>query len=390
MARDRLDDVAAASKFVHGRQTTMKNYLCGCNQGATLFFDSVSCTVCGRMVGYCPDRLKVFSFDLVEAPNLWHPCGDDTPTQYRQCANYHGEQVCNWMVQASDPEPFCRACRLNGIIPNLTPPQHHEYWARLEVAKRRTLHTLLELGFDVPGKKEDPVNGLQFLFLSDKESGSEFTRPLAGFDPVYTGHNDGDITINLAEADEVARTRTRVRLGEDYRTLLGHFRHETGHYFWFLLIASDAARLQQYRALFGDETEDYRRALERYYQTGPRAGWGSEFLTAYATMHPWEDWAETWAHYLHIVDTLDTAEAFELQLGGVRVPTLPLPQEEGASPDAFDTMVNDWMRLAVGINALNRSMGLPDAYPFVLTDPVQKKLAFIHGVIVEAQQRKMA
>ena len=121
----------------------MKNFLCGCKRGAMLFFDSVSCTVCGRMVGYCPDRIQVYSFDLLEAPNLWQPLADIT-TQYRQCRNYHAEQVCNWMVPANDPEPFCRACRLNGIIPDLSPPQHHEYWGRLEAAKRRTLQNIEE------------------------------------------------------------------------------------------------------------------------------------------------------------------------------------------------------------------------------------------------------
>ena len=369
----------------------MKNFPCGCNQGAMLFFDSVSCTVCGRMVGYGPDVMRVYSFDLVEPPNLWRPLAD-TSTQYRRCHNYHAEQVCNWMVPASDPEPFCRACRLNGIIPDLSPPHHHEYWARLETAKRRTLHTLLELGLPIASKREDPSSGLQFLFLTDKDSGSEFTRPLAGLDPIYTGHNEGDITINLAEADEVARTRTRIRLREDYRTLVGHFRHETGHYFWFMLIASDNDRLQQFRTLFGDEQENYRLALQNYYQNGAQGNWSSTYLTAYSTMHPWEDWAETWAHYLHMVDTLDTAEAFELHLGGARIPTVPLPHESGAASidiaNDFSTLISDWMRLAVGINALNRSMGLPDAYPFVLREPVRQKIEFIHRIIVEERERR--
>jgi hypothetical protein len=370
----------------------MKIFRCGCDQDVTLFFDSVSCTVCGRMVGYCPDRREMYSFDLVEAPNLWKPCGASSGDniQYRQCHNYHVEAVCNWMVLATDPNPYCSACRLNGIIPDLTPPRHREYWAKLEAAKRRTLHTLLELGLPISGKTEDPNMGLHFLFLADKDSGSEFTRPLAGQEPVYTGHNEGEITINLAEADEIARERTRVRLGENYRTLLGHFRHETGHYFWFKLITSDDERVEQFRALFGDERADYQQALDAYYENGPKTNWGFDYLTAYSTMHPWEDWAETWAHYLHMVDTLDTAMAFELQMRGERVPTVPLPQDETAPASAsdFDTMVRDWMRLAVGLNALNRSMGLQDAYPFVLTAPVQKKLRFVHDLIVQQRERQ--
>ena len=365
----------------------MKTFLCGCNH-ATLFFDSVSCTVCGRMVGYCPDQLQVFSFDLLEAPNLWKT-NEPQPAQYRQCANYHTHQVCNWMVDASDAEPYCRACRLNGIIPDLTPPNHRDYWAKLEAAKRRTLHTLLELGLPIADKKEDPRMGLQFLFMTDRDSGSEFTQPLIGQEPVYTGHNHGEITINLAEADEVARTRTKIRLRESYRTLLGHFRHETGHYFWFVLIASNGGRLQKFRELFGDEQIDYKEALSRYYAAGPHPEWGSDFLTAYSTMHPWEDWAETWAHYLHMVDTLQTAESLELKLQRLPIPSVPLPQAtHQRAGDDIGTLLNDWIHLAVGINALNRSMGLEDAYPFVLTKAVQKKIEFIHNVIVDERSRK--
>ena len=344
--------------------------------------------VCGRMVGYCPDRFEIASFDLLEAPNLWQSVGAE-PAQYRQCSNYHTHQVCNWMVRASDPDPFCHACRLNGVIPDLTLPLHREYWARLESAKRRTLHTLLELGLPIAGKREDPRMGLQFLFLADKDSGSEFTRPLSGQEPVYTGHNDGDITINLAEADEIARTRARIALGENYRTLVGHFRHETGHYFWFVLISSNARRLAAFREVFGDERADYDAALARYYNNDPPAAWGRDFLTAYATMHPWEDWAETWAHYLHMIDTLETAESLDLELHGARVPSVALPQWVGPGQGDADVgaLLTDWMRLAVGLNALNRSMGLQDAYPFVLTDAVQRKIGFIHRVVVEERTR---
>src|SRR6202011_5238904 len=37
-------------------------------------------------------------------------------------------------------------------------------------------------------------------------------------------------------------------------------------------------------------------------------------VTPYASAHPWEDFAETWAHYFHMVDTLETATAFGLRL----------------------------------------------------------------------------
>ena len=365
----------------------MKTFLCGCEQGATLFFDSVSCTVCGRMVGFRPDRLEISSFDLLEAPNLWTAVGRD-PGLYRQCDNYHSQQVCNWMVPAEDPDAHCRACRLNAVIPDLGPSQHVAYWAKLEAAKRRALYTLLALRLPIISKREDPQMGLQFRFMTDKDSGSEFTVPLQGQGPIYTGHDQGDITINVAEADDVARTRARISLGEKYRTLLGHFRHEIGHYFWYLLVAPKAQRLEQFRDLFGDERDDYRQALARHYQSGSPADWEQNYISAYATMHPWEDWAETWAHYLHMIDTLETAENFEVHLLGTAIPSAPLPQEvrTGAANGAISDsalLLGDWMRLAVGMNALNRSMGMQDAYPFVLTDTVRKKLQYVHQVVME-------
>lgn len=374
----------------------MKTFLCGCDQGATLFFDSVSCTVCGRMVGFRPDRLEISAFDLLEAPNLWAAVGTD-PGTYRQCSNYHDHQVCNWMVAVDDPNALCRACRLNAMIPNLGPSQHLQYWAKLEAAKRRALYTVLALHLPVVGKQEDPQMGLQFRFMTDKHSDSEFTVPLLGQGPVYTGHDQGDITINVAEADDVARTRARISLGEKYRTLLGHFRHEIGHYFWYLLVAPHAQRLDQFRNLFGDENSDYRQALDRHYQNGSPPDWQQSFISAYATMHPWEDWAETWAHYLHMIDTLETAQNFDVHLLGAAIPSAPLPQAVRATQDqakaAFSDpvlLLTDWMRLAVGMNALNRSMGLQDAYPFVLTDTVRQKLQYVHQVVMEPAPRIFA
>lgn len=370
----------------------MKTSSCGCGQGATLFFDSVRCTLCGRMAGFCPDRLLLASFDAHSAPDLWQAV---TPAAgiYRQCENTRAHQVCNWMVPAGDPNAYCRACRLNAVIPDLGPPQNKVYWAKLEAAKRRALYTLLALGLSIASKDEDPAHGLQFRFMSDKESGSEFTLPLWGQEPVYTGHNRGEITINLAEADDIALTRARIVLGEHYRTLLGHFRHELGHYFWYMFIGPDQERLAQFRDLFGDEQQDYRQALARYYGGGARQEAGPDFISAYAAVHPWEDWAETCAHYLHMIDTLETAGDFGVRLQGWQIPAAPLPQAlppgDGADIDA-STLLRDWTRLAVGMNALNRSMGLQDAYPFVLTDTVRRKLQYVHEVVMEERRGKVA
>jgi len=184
----------------------------------------------------------------------------------------------------------------------------------------------------------------------------------------------GVITINIAEAEHSAREEMREKMNEQYRTLLGHFRHESGHYYWERLVA-DNGRLDAFRALFGHETDDYQAAIARHYGEGPPADWPNRFVSAYASMHPWEDWAETWAHYLHMVDTLETAADHGFHLAGR---PLALPFDDGAE---FDAMLGDWKLLSSAMNDLNRSMGLPDAYPFGLPDPAVEKLRFVHQVV---------
>ena len=176
---------------------------------------------------------------------------------------------------------------------------NEERWRALEAAKRRLIYALKRLGLPLEAKREDAAKGLAFDFLADAGPGQ----------PVMTGHDDGLITINIAEADSAERERRRLELGEPYRTLLGHLRHEVGHYYWDVLVR-DGGKIEACRAVFGDESVDYQEALDRHYQTGAPAGWEENFVSAYATMHPWEDFAETWTHYLHMVDTLDTAASF--------------------------------------------------------------------------------
>lgn len=356
----------------------MKLFYCDCPKKNPLFFDSVVCNVCGRLVGYCPDESLVQAFDPAAEEGLW--INTQSQQVWRQCQNYSQHQVCNWMVSAEDPNVFCRACRLNDVIPDLSQPINVEYWRKIEQAKRHALYTVLILQLPLSSKHDDPETGLLFRFMTDSEPISEFTEPLDGFAPVFTGHDDGEITINLAEADDVARTRTRIKLGEAYRTLLGHFRHEIGHYYWFRLIENEPERLNQFRELFGDESVDYAEALQRHYDEGAPANWPDNYISPYASMHPWEDWAECWAHYMHMLDTLETAQAFQLHLGSP-IPSVSLPPAD-REKNNIATLIKDWMRLAVGINALNRSMGMPDPYPFILNTAVQKKLQWIHSVIV--------
>jgi hypothetical protein len=293
------------------------------------------------------------------------------------CANYTHENVCNWMVPAADSTVLCRACRLNQVIPDLSQPNHRLYWAKLETAKRRLLFTLIQLGLPVVSQAEDPAHGLAFAFLADTTAESEFSVPLSGQESIHTGHTRGLITINLAEADDIARARTRKQLCEDYRTLLGHFRHEVGHYYWDVLINDDPS-LQAFRQRFGDDTQDYQQALSSYYENGPLKNWAMHYISAYATAHPWEDWAESWAHDLHLVDSLDTAQAYGLIIQD----RVMAPHGAGAEVD-FSALLEDWLCLSVTLNALNRSMGLRDAYPFVLHEPVKQKLRFVHDLITK-------
>lgn len=296
---------------------------------------------------------------------------------YRLCANYSQNQVCNWAVPADDPNPLCLSCRLTPVIPDLSRPGHRDAWEKLEAAKRRLIYSLLSFGLPVKSKDEDPERGLAFAFLADPAGNAPDAKP------VLTGHENGWITINVAEADDSERERRRNAMAEDYRTLLGHFRHEVGHYYWDRLIR-DSNTLGDFRNLFGDERRDYPEALKRHHANGAPQGWQSSFVTAYASSHPWEDWAETWAHYLHISDTLETAMECGLSLRPKRAdePSLnPNIVLDGPKTPPFDSLIEHWYPLTYVLNNLNRGLGMQDAYPFVLSTPAVNKLRFVHEVI---------
>ena len=338
--------------------------------GQLLYFENTVCVRCGHALGYLAGQAQLSALE---------PSGDgrfqalgDTDHLYRACANAeHG--ACNWMVPAESDEAYCRACRLNRTVPNLSHPERLELWRPLEAAKRRLIYSLLRLGLPVQSKEDDPDTGLAFDFLSAEDSE----------EPVMTGHADGVITIDLAEADPVARERMRTDMTESYRTLLGHFRHEIGHYYWALLVAP-SGWLEPYRQLFGDDREDYAEALKRHYESGPNPDWRNSYISAYAASHSWEDFAESWAHYLHIVDTLETAQSFGLTIRS-RAGTDPiLSMEIEFDPYRvadFDMLVEAWVPLTAAVNSLNASMGQPDLYPFVLASDVIGKLRFIHNLV---------
>jgi hypothetical protein len=351
----------------------MKTFHCTHCQNL-IFFENVRCLNCDRPLAFLPDRGRMAALTQ-RSDGLWQSELQGAPSRgYRLCANYDRASVCNWVVPAEEAYDFCRSCRLNRVIPDLSTERNAVAWFRLEVAKRRMLYTLLGLGLPVIPKSEDEVQGLAFEFLEEHSDGDAKR--------VLTGHDNGLITLNIAEADDVHRETERTRHGEPYRTLLGHFRHEIGHYFWDRLIASGP--LDAFRAAFGDERADYGEALQRHYRDGSPPHWERNFISAYATAHPWEDWAESWAHYMHMVDALETAGAAGLALWPKRSdePRMQPPADPLKPGDRdFDSMIESWLSLTYVLNNLSRGLGLPDSYPFMLSVPAIAKLRFIHDTI---------
>jgi hypothetical protein len=336
-----------------------------------LFFENTRCESCGSSLGYdaATSHLEV----VVQDGDIWRPSsGGDT--QYRFCDNaQYG--ACNWLVAADSPETYCAACRHNRTIPALSEGANLQRWQKLEAAKHRLFYQLIKLNLPLPTLAEDPAHGLAFDFLADP--------PAAGGPRVLTGHDDGLITLNLAEADDAAREALRTQMGEPYRTLLGHFRHEIGHFYWDLLVR-DGHRLEQCRAVFGDDQEDYGQALQRHYQEGPPPGWQNDFISHYATTHAWEDFAETWAHYLHILDTLETAKAFGIAIHPMKAKASDLHADITLNPygeGPVEGLIDDWLPLTFAVNSLNRSMGISDLYPFILSTAVIQKMDFIHRLV---------
>ena len=343
------------SRHSTGR-SCLRDFICP-NCGQHLAFENSVCLSCGSAVGFSPEELAF----LVITPDDVHP-GAVAASDYQLCANLHLAQ-CNWLVRVEPVREMCASCRLTRTRPADYDSAALDAFAEAEHAKRRLLVELYELRLPVIGRDQDPTFGLAFDLLS------------SAIESVSTGHRDGVITLDLAEGDDVYRERVRVQMAEPYRTLLGHFRHEIGHYYFYLLVASSPVRLGRFNLLFGDPGIDYRSARHRHYNEGAPAGWERSYVSAYATMHPSEDWAETFAHYLHIRSTLDTAAAFGL------APANATYQRKVLGPSGFDTIIEMWLPLAWSLNMVNRSMGKADLYPFVLPAPVLEKMRFVHGVV---------
>ncbi len=340
----------------------MKIFHCRCSR--ELFFDNTQCTYCRNQVGFDPGRAEMVSLNPSELASDLR--ADEQGYLYRLCKNYTDYNACNWLIDAGTDDRYCLSCRLNQTIPYLGSEEKKERWVRLEAAKRRLVYGLLYLHLPVQPRREYPITGLAFDFLEDRRS-----NPNVEDEFVFTGHAQGLITVNLIEADDVSRESQRVFLGELYRTLLGHFRHESGHYYFDQLVANTEF-IAGFRKLFGDEQRDYSAALQDYHDKAETLVRDNKYISRYAQSHPLEDWAETWSHYLHMADALETAMAYQLL-------------DESVISRPFRERIQRWIKLSLALNGLNRSMGLKDAYPFVLSDAVLAKMHFIDDVVAASR-----
>jgi hypothetical protein len=320
-------------------------------------FESTSCLNCGSELGYDSSRRAMVSVG---------GSGSESPSS--RCANA-GLASCNWLVEVEGE--LCRSCALTRTRPNDGDARGLGGFASAERAKRRLLFELADLGLPIEAWRERE-GALAFDLLSSEQA------------PVTTGHADGVITLDLDETDPAHRERMRMRMGEPYRTVLGHLRHEIAHYYQPLLVLEGTPTETRCRTIFGDERGDYQQAMDRYYEWGAPTGWEQRFVSAYATMHPWEDWAETFAHYLHVRDTLQTAAAYGVRVEGPSIETAdtaPLHSEPEDREEDMGTLLEAWIPMTYALNAISRSMGAPDLYPFVLTAEIEAKLAFIDGLV---------
>jgi hypothetical protein len=342
----------------------------GCGQ--TVYFDNRFCVRCERKLAFCPTNINVEALDL--GSDGLYRLTSNPQRAAKLCFNSEND-ICNWLADDGSANGFCQACEHNRFVPDVSTEAGINQWRKLSQAQRHMYYSLLRLGLPRPTRQQDPSGGLVFDFLID-EVQQDGTVQVA-----MTGHDEGVIAIRAAEADDNTRENIKDQMNEHYRTMLGHFRHEMGHFIWNKLVR-DAGKLDECRAVFGDEREDYAEALTRNYAEGPRFDWQQCYISSYASIHPWEDFAECFAHYLHIVDTLETAHSFGIKIN-------PEDHDDISTELAFDPyrvksaarIVSAWVPLTVALNSMQRSMGEKDLYPFVLSPVVMDKLEYMHRLI---------
>jgi hypothetical protein len=329
--------------------------------GATAAFEAARCVSCEASLGYVPDRCVLLALDAGPEPAVLSD--QVSGATWHRCLN--AAWGCNWMVAVDEHSTWCRSCRLTRSRPDVARTDAIEAWMRAEADKRRLVHQLDTLGLPVEERAGDAPHGLVFDLVH-----------LPG-EPAVTGHHDGVITLDLLEADEGHRDALRHQLDESFRTVLGHLRHEVGHYYWARLVGQ-SDHLGGFRQIFGDERVDYRDAVAAHYSTAGVTHSDDRYISRYAQAHPLEDWAETFAHYLHIIDATGTAVAQGLTIDDSRRPE---------SVATIAEIVDTWRPIAQAVNAVSASLGSPPVYPFVLSAPVVEKLAFVHDRVVEHTER---
>jgi hypothetical protein len=346
----------------------MSSLSCGAC-GYHVFLEAQKCTNCGRALAF-----HWPSLGFVVLPEEGEATVEIDGRTWSPCARWDWQ--CNWLAGDDDNNPRCLSCRLTRRRPESDDTLALELLAEASVAKRRLVVQLLELGLPITAYYERE-GGLAFDMISSR----------SGNEKVIIGHANGVITIDLAETLDAHREALRVSLGEPYRTMLGHLRHEVGHYYQGVLVDTDE-RWEECRRLFGDERASYQEAIARHYADGAPTGWVASYISEYATMHPWEDFAETFAHYLHITGTLATAARTGVTLQADRVQTNVttdvVPRTSYADTD-MATILWDWYWLSQMFNRVNQSMGQRDLYPFAITTPVVEKLAFLHELVTAAR-----
>ena len=338
----------------------MRDFHCP-NCGQRLIFENSTCLSCDSALGFSLSEMALLVIAKGDASDH---AGFVDANEYQLCGNRNLAE-CNWLIRVDDPGGLCTSCALTVERPNDADTGGLAEFARAEAAKRRLIAELYELKLPIVGRDEDPEHGLAFRLLS------------SAHENVVTGHDNGVITLDLAEGNDVHREQLRVEMDEPYRTLLGHFRHEVGHYYYYRLVAPSTEYVARFNELYGDPDADYQAALDRHYSEGAPQGWKKKFVSSYATMHAAEDWAETFAHYLHIRDTLDTSAWCGL------APATATFDRPALGPSAFPNIIELWLPLSWSLNMVNRSMGHDDLYPFVLPAAVLEKMQFIHTVIEE-------
>jgi hypothetical protein len=338
----------------------MRDFICP-KCGQHLAFENSVCLSCDSPLGFSLDDMALL---VIATGEEGSQPGFVDADKYQLCANLHVAQ-CNWLVEKSPVRKLCASCALTRTRPKDSETKALAAFAGAEHAKRRLIAELFEMKLPIIGRDEDPNLGLAFDLLSSEQ------------EKVFTGHDNGVITLDLAEGDDVHREQLRISMDEPYRTLLGHFRHEIGHYYYFRLVDPVPDHKTKFGELFGDPDADYQEALDRHYREGAPAGWDERYVSSYATMHAAEDWAETFAHYLHIRDTLDTSAAFSF------APAAATFERKVLGPSGFDQIIDMWLPLSWALNMINRSMGKQDLYPFVLPAVVLDKMRLIHNVIDE-------